>query len=314
MSRPGRRGAGRQNRRRQQRPEQAGKRLLLAGVVVAVVAVPAFVAARVAGRDDDGSGVEAAGVVHVHGLGVNPDDDDLYVATHHGVFRVSSDRKATRVGDEYQDTMGFTVAGPDRFLASGHPDLAHAEAGRPPLLGLIESTDAGRTWESLSLDGEADFHGLAAAHGLVYGYDSTGGRFMVRTEDGRWETRSSQQLAGFAVDPSDAEHIVGAGADGLVGSTDGGRNWSAVDGPVLSALSWEPHGDLFGAAPDGVVHRSADGGSTWQEAGRLAGQPEALLARDDVVYAAAAGQDGRTGIYRSEDEGTTWSLYYRDPA
>jgi hypothetical protein len=280
------------------------------GVLVAVIAL------QVAGGDDDRDGPEAeeAGIAHVHGLGVNPADDDLYVATHHGVFRIDEKGEAARVGDRAQDTMGFTVAGPDRFLASGHPDPRDAEEGKRPLLGLIESTDAGETWESVSLDGEADFHGLSAAHGLVYGYDSTGARFMVRTEDGAWQARSNAQLADFAVDPSDADHVVAAGTDGLLDSVDGGRSWSRVDGPVLQVLSWEPHGGLFGAAPDGTVHRSFDGGRTWEGVGGLAGRPEALLAGTEVLYAAAAGEDGRTGIYRSEDAGTTWSLFYRDPA
>jgi hypothetical protein len=266
-----------------------------------------------AGGDGGGSAVEGAGVAHVHGLGVNPADDGLYVATHHGVFRIADDGKAVRVGDRAQDTMGFTVAGPNHFLARGHPDLRDFEEGKRPLLGLIESTDGAESWQSLSLDGEADFHGLAAAHGLVYGYDSTGGRFMVRSRDGAWDIRSIRPLAAFAVDPSDADHIVATGSDGLLDSADGGRTWSPLDGPLLAALAWDSHGELFGAAPDGAVHRSPDAGRSWEQVGRLDGQPQALLARLRVLYAAAADDDGRTGIYRSEDEGQTWSLFYRDP-
>jgi len=55
------------------------------------------------------------------------------------------------------------------------------------MLGLIESTDAGRTWSTLSLHGRADFHGLAFAHGLVYGYDSTSGQFMATRDRKIWE-------------------------------------------------------------------------------------------------------------------------------
>ena len=64
----------------------------------------------------------AAGPV-VHGLGLNPADGDLYTATHFGLFRVAADGVAERVGESLQDTMGFTVVGPDRFVASGHPDI-----------------------------------------------------------------------------------------------------------------------------------------------------------------------------------------------
>jgi hypothetical protein len=58
---------------------------------------------------------------HVHGLGVNPADDRLYVASHVGVFR-QTDQGFERVADRWQDTMAFTVEGPDHFLGSGHPD------------------------------------------------------------------------------------------------------------------------------------------------------------------------------------------------
>lgn len=77
------------------------------------------------------------GPMHVHGLGVNPADDALFIATHTGLYRVEKGkRKAQRVGNRYQDTMGFTIVGPNRFLGSGHPDAnqAHgisAPAARP---------------------------------------------------------------------------------------------------------------------------------------------------------------------------------------
>jgi len=42
-------------------------------------------------------------------------------------------------------------------LASGHPDLRES---KPVLLGLIESRDAGQTWEPLSMEGRSDSHAL----------------------------------------------------------------------------------------------------------------------------------------------------------
>ena len=73
---------------------------------------------------------------HVHGLGINPADGALYVATHTGLFRMErgSDDWPNGSGTRLQDTMGFAVVGPDRFLGSGHPDLRD---DLPPLLGLI---------------------------------------------------------------------------------------------------------------------------------------------------------------------------------
>jgi hypothetical protein len=78
-----------------------------------------------------------AGIGHIHGLGVNPADGSLMVATHTGLFRVApGERALDRVGSEHRDTMRFTVVGPNRVLGSGHPD---ARSDRPLLLGLIRS-------------------------------------------------------------------------------------------------------------------------------------------------------------------------------
>ncbi|MGH2838494.1 MAG: F510_1955 family glycosylhydrolase, partial [Thermoleophilaceae bacterium] len=69
-----------------------------------------------------GPGIEDPGPIHVHGLGVNPADGALFIATHTGLYRApDGELAAERVGDRYQDTMGFTVTGPDSFLGSGHP-------------------------------------------------------------------------------------------------------------------------------------------------------------------------------------------------
>ena len=44
--------------------------------------------------------------------------------------------------------MGFTVAGADHYLVSGHRGADQANA--PPNLGLIESTDGGMSWTASS--------------------------------------------------------------------------------------------------------------------------------------------------------------------
>ena len=60
----------------------------------------------------------------MHGLGIDPADGALFIATHTGLYRVApGSDKARRVGSGFRDTMGFTVVGPNRFLQSGHPDL-----------------------------------------------------------------------------------------------------------------------------------------------------------------------------------------------
>lgn len=255
---------------------------------------------RAAGPDDPG-------VAHVHGLGVDPADGVLYAATHFGLFALPEGGEARRIADRYQDTMGFTVVGPSTFLGSGHPD-PRKDPQLPPRLGLIRSTDAARTWQTVSLTGEADFHALHSAHGNVYGWDSGTGRLMVSVDDGRtWDTRSTLQLRDFAVSPDDADVLLATSAQGLARSADGGRTFAAVAGaPVLTVLAWQRSDALYGVDPAGQVHVSADGGRTWQPRGDLGGEPEALAAHDGRLYAAATGR----GVLASADDGRTWTVRY----
>jgi hypothetical protein len=253
---------------------------------------------------------EDPGVVHIHGLGINPRDGALLAATHTGLF-VIGDGTATRVTERLQDTMGFTVVGPDYFLGSGHPDFRDTQLTVPnkrPLLGLVESRDAGRSWQPLSLLGEADFHALEVAHGLVYGYDATGQRFMVTSDRSRWQVRSSVELAGFAVSPTDPELVVATTGRVLLRSTDGGRHWQQLQGPALLVLDWADQAGLWGVAADGQVWHSRDAAKTWQRPGRVGGQPEALLADQGRLYAAVV----KLGILSSADGGRSWQLRYRE--
>lgn len=259
--------------------------------------------------DDGALDPDVLGMEHVHGLGVNPDDGLLYAATHVGVFAVGDDGTARRVGNA-QDTMGFTVTGPDTFLGSGHPDFSQDDE---PLLGLIESTDAGRTWKPLSLRGEADFHALRAAHGKVWGYDSTSGTLMSTADRQAWQELSRLPLRDFAVSPAEPAVLLATAEQGPVRSTDGGRTWQPVGAaPPLVVLAWPRQDVLYGAASDGGVHLSTDGGATWTRQGDADGPPEAIASTEAQplnVHVAVA----RRGIVTSDDGGRTFTELYRQP-
>ncbi|MGH3995424.1 MAG: F510_1955 family glycosylhydrolase, partial [Pseudonocardiaceae bacterium] len=250
------------------------------------------------------------GPIHVHGLGVNPTDGALFVATHTGLFRAAAgEQRARRVADRYQDTMGFTVTGPDRFLGSGHPD---GRAGLPPFLGLIRSTDAGRTWEPVSLLGKRDFHVLEALGKRVYGYGSdyeTRQPGLLVSDDGgrSWQERvTPEPLLSLAIDPDDPDRVVASGEDGSYSSTDAGGGWRPL-GEDPGWLAWTGAGALFLVGLDGAVVRSTDGGRTWEQTGNTGGQPAALESVGDELYVAL--HDG--SIKRSQDQGRSWQLRSR---
>ncbi|MDQ3355841.1 MAG: hypothetical protein M3502_03810, partial [Actinomycetota bacterium] len=123
------------------------------GVATVIAVVVAF-----SGGGDGGSGVgqtfESTGGGHVHGLGVNPADGALFVASHNGLFRAGrGESEAKPVGSSGKDVMGFSIAGANRFLGSGHPGN---DENLPSSVGLIASSDAGETFQPVSLLGEVD--------------------------------------------------------------------------------------------------------------------------------------------------------------
>jgi hypothetical protein len=244
------------------------------------------------------------GPVHVHGLGLNPRDGALFIATHTGLFRAArGEPKAERVGDSTQDTMGFTVVGADRFLGSGHP--GESEGAVNPL-GLISSRDAGESWQNVSLEGEADFHVLRFSEGRVYGFDAGNGRLLASADGGEtWkELAAPAPLLDLATRPGDPSELVATGEGGLYRSSDGGRGWDRA-GREIGFLAWPSPSALLLVNVRGVTLRSRDGGRSWRELGTIGGQPAAFLARDEREFYAALG-DGT--IVRSADGGASWSV------
>jgi photosystem II stability/assembly factor-like uncharacterized protein len=264
--------------------------LVVATILALVGATVTFLALRDGQDARPGRGpTSGAQLKHVHGLGLDPAGDMLVVGSHHGLFRLQDNGQVSLIGGHVQDFMGFAVVGPHHYVASGHP--AEGQPG-PSSLGLIESTDGGQSWQSVSLSGQADFHALEARHGLLYGYNSLTGALMVSDDKKHWHTRAQLPMADFAVSPEDPDVVLATTEQGLARSEDGGRTFQLVNGaPLLLLLSWANDGTVVGVQPDGVIQVSQDVARTWQRRGRLAGPPEALEAvSGQQVFAAAGGK------------------------
>lgn len=274
-------------------------RVLAAAIGTTALVVAVLVWSRTG--SDTSREAEAVRIEHVHGLGVNPADGRVYAAAHNGLFRLSADAPAVPAGAGVQDTMGFTVVGPNRFLASGHP--AAPEPGEPRHLGLMESVDAGASWQTLSLSGAADFHVLRFRHDTVYGYNSVSQQLMVSRDRTVWQSRSTLDLRDFVVSPASSETLLATTQSGLQRSADGGRTWASADGPSLLLLDWQDSGRLWAVATSGDVLRSDDGGAAWTKAGRTPASATAFAAYEGDLYVATHEQ----GILHSGDSGITWT-------
>jgi photosystem II stability/assembly factor-like uncharacterized protein len=246
------------------------------------------------------------GVIHVHGLGRNPADGALFIATHTGLFRMGpSDDSAERVAGLYQDTMGFTVVGADHFLGSGHPGSIEDD---PPFLGLIESRNAGSSWRPISLRGEIDFHVLEARKKTVYGFgsdwDTREARFLRSDDGGRTWTRLSppEGLLGLAIDPQDARVSVALGEQRGWLSRDGGASWRPLAIPG-GLVAWTRELGLVAVDLQGTIRRASEPSGAWKEVGRLPGPPAAFEGVGDELLAATH----ESQVLSSRDGGRTWS-------
>ncbi|KGN41626.1 F510_1955 family glycosylhydrolase [Knoellia aerolata] len=208
---------------------------------------------------------------HIHGVGRDPGDGALLLATHEGLFRYAADGPV-RVGPSI-DLMGFSIAGPGHYYASGHPNMV-SELPQP--MGLIESIDGGKTWTVLSRGGQSDFHTLTQAGDTVLGFDGN----LRRTTDGRqWSTAPlTGQPRTLAANP-DGSKVLATTEAALLGSTDKGATWRPTPGaPLLLHVAWADAGAVAGVTPGGEVAMSVDAAQTWTMTGATVPPPQAVSA------------------------------------
>ncbi|WP_432484731.1 F510_1955 family glycosylhydrolase [Kineococcus esterisolvens] len=241
---------------------------------------------------------------HVHGVGVDPADGLVHLASHDGLFRFEPSGPV-RVGPVI-DLMGFSIAGPDHFYASGHPGPG---TDLPDPVGLIESRDGGATWTPLSREGESDFHALDGSSAGVVGFDGA----LRASTDGREWTSLEPPVRPYSLAVSaDARTIVVTSESGPARSTDAGRTWAQVpQAPLLVLVDFVQGGsggsEVVGVTPDGVVAVSEDAGATWRDRGRIDGSVQAISGtRTDDGELQVVVVDGET-ILRSTDGGRSFS-------
>lgn len=283
---------------------------MAAGLIAATVGCAS---ADSGGADQDEQSESAAAgialpaeVSHVHGVEVDSDSGDVLIASHEGLYTLSdpaehADGPAVpeRIGPDI-DLMGFSVAEPGRYVASGHPS---ADSDMPNPVGLIESRDGGATWQPLSRAGESDFHALAATADRVVGFD---GRLRATEDGSTWEALDDG-IEPFALAMADDGRTVMATTQGgLIRSTDGGTEFAPVGGaPPLALVDWVSETEVvFGVALDGGVHRSEDAGATWEPTGGVEGEVQALHADAGQLVVVA---DYR--VSRSTDAGATFGSW-----
>lgn len=248
----------------------------------------------------DGSGLGG----HVHHLAFS--GDRLLIGTHDGLYAQSGSQSPSRISNEIFDVMGLAV-GEQVLFASGHPGPGMQA---PNDLGLMASTDAGKTWTNVSLSGEADFHRLVVTGTLIAGISSTNGHLLTSQDSGRtWTDLGRTTLYDIAFASADGSIMIGTSEQGPMRSIDGGKTFTPIAEAPLLALLAVTESTLFSADVRGGVFESRDAGVTWTAIGSLPGQPIALAASDNRLAALV-----ENTIFLSTDSGRSFNPYIVDIA
>ncbi|MCK3770926.1 glycoside hydrolase [Microbacterium aerolatum] len=218
-------------------------------------------------------------IEHIHGIAADPRGEDLFIASHGGIFTLTETGEMTGpIGDHDFDAMGFTTLG-DTLFASGHPGMTTAEELGAPNLGIIRSDDFGATWSPVALNGSADFHVLTAApDGMLYGFASTEVELLASADEGRtWTPRASFSAADLV---ATADGLYAATEEGLLISTDNGASFTPeVGAPALYTIDAGEDGTLAGVGTDGVLWSYGPDGH-WRRMQSLQGAAQAFSVID----------------------------------
>ncbi len=172
--------------------------------------------------------------------------------------------------------------------------------------GVYRSLDGGETWENMGLKDSEHISDI-----IIHPEDSN--TVWVSSQGPLW-TKGGQR--------------------GLFKTTDGGKTWDQVlaidewtgvtslvmdsrNPDKLYAASWQRQRTLptyVGTGPGSAIHTSDDGGESWRKLSE--GLPESDMGKiglaistqnPDVVYAAIELNQRKGGVYRSENQGASWT-------
>lgn len=259
-------------------------------------------------------------LMHVHGLSYSADGTKIIIPSHMGLAVYSNGHWSKAEGPPH-DYMGFSATR-NALYSSGHP-APGTHLTNP--FGLLKSQDGGRTWRTLGIEGQADFHTMATSHGTnaVYVLNQSPndrmkqpGIYYTQSDGMQWSAAAGKGLAGdvngLAVHPTNARVVAIATDKGLFISEDAADHLRQLQsGQVLAA--WF---DLDGSHL-WVSHYAGKPGltrMTWRDGKDpqaiklppLTEDAVAFIAQNPVKHGEMAIATFKRNVYLSEDQGHTW--------
>jgi photosystem II stability/assembly factor-like uncharacterized protein len=253
---------------------------------------------------------ELAQHTHYHGIAfARSGTAVLLLASHHGLFALDKDGKATRVSP-VQDFMGFS---PDPAQALGYYASGHPAGGGNS--GFLRSADGGATWKQLSpgADGPVDFHQMDVSPvdpRTIYG---SYGQVQVSRDGGStWAVAGNPpaDLIALAASSQKIERIYAATRNGFHVSEDGGASWNVLgfEGEVVSTVKTGPGKALYAfVLGQGLMRAAEDNMGEWQSLANDFGEAIPLhLAIDGKNDQHLALTTQKNDVLESLDGGRSW--------
>ena len=196
-------------------------------------------------------------IQHIHNVKVF--GDKILLGTHHGLYQYYSSNSIKMIGSEKLDLMALTV-NKNSLYASGHPEPG-SKVKNP--LGLIRSTDGGKTWKVLSLQGNVDFHLLEVNENRIYGVDAQSSKLLHSSNGGKtWKDLGKTDFEDFAIFNAKKNEVYAIEAGSLYRTIDGFKSVTKVK-TVKKVSSVEILASKIFIVSDNKIFSSKDLGKKW---------------------------------------------------
>jgi hypothetical protein len=197
-------------------------------------------------------------VTHIHN--VKTFGEKILMGTHEGLFQFISQNNMSPIGKDPFDVMGLDADGLTLF-ASGHPSVG---SKLPNPLGLLRSTDGGKTWKSISLLGEVDFHSLEVSGNQIYGSNATEGLLMYSKNFGKsWKKIGADRFSDIAILTGTPGSAVALQSGKLFKTSNNFNSATELKFKFTISAVESIEKELYIASQD-KIYRSLDQGGSWK--------------------------------------------------
>lgn len=262
---------------------------------------------------------EGVTLTHVHGLAYSTDGKQIMIPSHHGLAIYREGTWSMAPGPRH-DYMGFAAAA-TRLYSSGHPA---PDSGLVNPFGLIRSTDGGKTWDKLGLEGESDFHvlGVSWRKNAVYVWSPernsrmpSPGLYFTLNDGCTWQRTAAEGLTGqprsLAVHPDDAKTVAVATSAGIYLSRDSGDSFEPVStkGQGLAVFFDLDGKHLWYSSHDGsarLTRMAVQNGANTVSLPTLTKDAVAYIAQNPARSSEYAIATFQRSVYVTQDRAKTW--------